>query len=199
MTAQIGQLQAQLAELQTGSMDPGQVITPAERVGHELAGALLTYAVLRALAGLLLALAIVVIRARAENRIHHADDVVPSGLPLLGSVSMNEVLDTNEGIALLEDGESLQIGAGLQALRVAVLSGERRRPVRILYAAAAEALATLARPSACLRGSGLEPQDGAGGRHGRRRGHHQVPRAGGQPRLHRRARRGRARSRRWCG
>ncbi len=138
VTTQIGQLQATLAELATGSIDPGQVITPATSVGTSSLTALLTYAVLGALAGLLLALAVVVVRARAENRIHHADDVLPSGLPLLGSVSMNEVLDTNEGIALLEDGESLQIGAGLQALRVAVLSGDRRRPVRILYSAAAE-------------------------------------------------------------
>ena len=138
VTAQIGQLQAQLAELQTGSIDPGQVITPATTVGTSSLRALLTYAVLGALAGLLLALVVVVIRARAENRIHHADDVLPSGLPLLGSVSMNEVRDTDAGIALLDDGESLQIGPGLQALRVAVLSGERRRPMRILYAAAAE-------------------------------------------------------------
>jgi capsular polysaccharide biosynthesis protein/Mrp family chromosome partitioning ATPase len=138
VTAQIGQLQATLAELQTGAIDPGQVITPATNVGTSSLRALLTYAILGALGGILLALAVVIIRARAENRIHHADDVLPSGLPLLGSVSMNEVLDTNEGIALLDDGESLQIGAGLQSLRVAVLSGERRRPVRILYAAAAE-------------------------------------------------------------
>ena len=138
VTSQVGQLQAELAQLQTGSVDPGQVITPAAVVGHSTLTALLTYAVAGALAGLLLALGVVIIRARSENRIHHADDVAPSGLPLLGSVSMDEVLDTNEGIVLLEDGESLQIGPGLQALRVAVLAGDRRRPVRILYSAAAE-------------------------------------------------------------
>ncbi|WP_027860028.1 hypothetical protein [Marmoricola sp. URHB0036] len=139
VTSQIGQLQAALAELQTGSVDPGQVITPAAIVGRSSLKALLAYALLGMFAGLLLALGIVIIRARSENRIHHADDVAPSGLPLLGSVSMDEVLDTNEGIVLLEDGESLQIGSGLAALRVAVLSGDRRRPVRILYSAAAEA------------------------------------------------------------
>jgi capsular polysaccharide biosynthesis protein/Mrp family chromosome partitioning ATPase len=138
VTSQIGQLQAQLAELQTGSVDPGQVITPAAVVSRSTLTALFTYALAGTLLGLLLALAIVIVRARAENRIHHADDVEPSGLPLLGSVSMDEVLDTNEGLVLLEDGESLQIGPGLQALRVAVLSGDRRRPLRILYSAAAE-------------------------------------------------------------
>ena len=138
VTSQIGQLQAQLAELQTGSIDPGQVITPAAVVSRSTLRALFTYALAGTMLGLLLALAVVIIRARSENRIHHADDVSPSGLPLLGSVSMDEVLDTNEGLVLLEDGESLQIGPGLQSLRVAVLSGDRRRPLRILYAAAAE-------------------------------------------------------------
>lgn len=139
VTNQIGQLQAQLAELQTGAVDPGQVITPASVVGRSSLRALVMYAALGAIAGLVLALGLVIIRARSENRIHHADDVNSSGLPLLGSVSMNEVNDTNEGIVLLDNGETLQIGTGLQALRVAVLSRERRRPVRILYAAAAEA------------------------------------------------------------
>jgi polysaccharide biosynthesis transport protein len=139
VTSQIGQLQAALAELQTGSVDPGQVITPASIVGRSSLKALVTYALIGLLAGLVLALGVVIIRARSENRIHHADDIAPSGLPVLGSVSMDEVLDTNEGIVVLEDGESLQIGSGLQALRVAVLSADRRRPVRILYTAAAQA------------------------------------------------------------
>ena len=139
VTTQIGQLQAQLAELQTSAVDPGQVITPASVVGRSSLRALVLYAALGGFVGLMLALALVIVRARSENRIHHADDVNSSGLRLLGSVSMNEVNDTNEGIVLLDNGETLQIGKGLQALRVAVLSRERRRPVRILYAAAAEA------------------------------------------------------------
>jgi capsular polysaccharide biosynthesis protein/Mrp family chromosome partitioning ATPase len=138
VTTQIAQLQAALAELQTGSVDPGQVISPATAVGGSSLKSLVTYAAGGAIVGLLIALGLVVVRARSENRIHHSDDVAPSGLPLLGSVSMNEVLDTNEGIVLLDQDESLEIGAGLQALRVSVLSRERRRPVRILYAAAAE-------------------------------------------------------------
>ena len=138
-TTQIGQLQAQLAELQTSAVDPGQVITPASVVSRSSLRALVMYAALGGFAGLMLALALVIVRARSENRIHHADDVNSSGLPLLGSVSMNEVNDTNEGILLLDNGETLQIGPGLQTLRVAVLSRERRRPVRILYSAAAEA------------------------------------------------------------
>jgi polysaccharide biosynthesis transport protein len=138
VTTQIGELQAQLAELQTGAVDPGQVITPASIVGQSTLRALLMYAVLGTMLGLVLALAVVIVRARAENRIHHAADVTPSGLPLLGSVSMNEVLDTDEGVKNLEVGETVRLGPGLQSLRVAVLSRERRRPVRILYAAAAE-------------------------------------------------------------
>ena len=54
MTSQIGQLQAQLAELQTGSVDPGQVITPAADVGRSSLRALFTYALLGAMLGLAL-------------------------------------------------------------------------------------------------------------------------------------------------
>jgi Mrp family chromosome partitioning ATPase len=86
---------------------------------------------------LLLALAVVVVRARAEKRLHHSEDVDSSGLPLLGSVSMNEVLATNAGIVSLDSAGDFDIGSGLQSLRVSVLSRERRRPVRILFAAAA--------------------------------------------------------------
>lgn len=138
VTAQISQLRSQLAELQTGTVDPGQVITPASaKGGQSLAGTAL-YAFLGALLGLALALLIVVVRARAENRLHDADDVGPSGLPLLGSISTNEVLATQAGIAALDRDGDFELGPGLQSLRVAVLSRERRRPARILYAAAEE-------------------------------------------------------------
>jgi hypothetical protein len=80
----------------------------------------------------------VVVRARAEHRIHHSEDIESSGLPVLGSISMNEVRDTNSGIATLDGHDDLDIGPGLASLRVSVLSRERRRPVRILYAAATD-------------------------------------------------------------
>ena len=126
----------------------------------------MTYALLGAFAGLVLALGIVIVRARSENRIHHADDVSSSGLPLLGSVSMDEVLDTNEGIVLLEDGESLQIGPGLAgaarggAVRRApppgahpLLRGRRGGPL------------PAHRPRPGVRRSGLQPPHRAGRRH----------------------------------
>ena len=100
VAAQIGQLRGQLAELQTDAVDPGQVITPAEAVGQSALRSAAVFALAGMLAGLLLALAIVIVRARAENRIHRADDIESSGLPVLGSISMNEVRDINHGIAV---------------------------------------------------------------------------------------------------
>jgi capsular polysaccharide biosynthesis protein len=138
VTTQIGQLQAQLAELQTGAVDPGQVITPANVVGGSSLGVIALYAFVGLLAALALGLGVVVVRARAENRIHHADDITASGLPLLGSISMNEVLDTNQSIGSSDGSGDVPIGPGLQTLRVSVLSRERGRPLRILYASAAE-------------------------------------------------------------
>jgi succinoglycan biosynthesis transport protein ExoP len=137
VTTQIGQLQAQLATLQTGAVDPGQVITPAGVVGQSSALAIGLYAAIGLLVGLTLGLGVVIMRARAENRIHEAIDVVPSGLPLLGSISMDEIQATNDSI-VTADGDDINIGEGLQTLRVSVLSRDRRRPLRILYASAAE-------------------------------------------------------------
>ncbi len=138
VTTQIGQLQAQLAELQTGAVDPGQVITPARVIGSSPVGVIAIYAFIGLLVALALGLGIVVVRARAENRIHHADDVTASGLALLGSISMGEVNGTNETIATSDGSGDVPIGAGLQKLRVSVLARERGRPLRILYASAAE-------------------------------------------------------------
>ncbi|MET0997444.1 MAG: hypothetical protein ABWX73_01905 [Marmoricola sp.] len=138
VTTQIGQLQAQLAELQTGAVDPGQVITPARVIGSSPVGVIAIYAFIGLLAALALGLGIVVVRARAENRIHHADDVTASGLALLGSISMSEVNSTNETIATSDGSGDVPIGPGLQNLRVSVLARERTRPLRILYASAAE-------------------------------------------------------------
>jgi len=138
VAAEIGQLRGQLAELQTDAVDPGQVITPAEAVGQSTLRSAAVFALAGMLAGLLLALAIVIVRARAENRIHRSEDIESSGLPVLGSISMNEVRDINQGIASLDGHDDLEVGTGLQSLRVSVLSRERRRPVRILYAGATD-------------------------------------------------------------
>jgi succinoglycan biosynthesis transport protein ExoP len=138
VTSQISQLRAQLAELRTGSVDPGQVIKPASAVGTSLLAATAVYALAGLVAGLVLALAVVIVRARAENRIHHADDIDASGFPLLGSISRREVLDTNARIVSGDTIDGFEIEKGFQTLRVSILSRERRRPVRILYAAAAQ-------------------------------------------------------------
>lgn len=140
VTAQIGQLQAQLAILQTGAVDPGQVITPASAVGQSSVVAVGLYGLVGLLAGLLLGLGIVIVRARAESSIHDAGDVSASGLHLLGSISRKEIVSTNKAIASPDADVvgDVSIGAGLQTLRVSVLSRERRRPLRVLYASAAE-------------------------------------------------------------
>lgn len=147
VSTQISQLRVELAELQSGSVDPGQVITPAAPVGQNPLASVVLYSLLGLLVGLLLAFGIVVLRARAENRIHHADDVPASGLPLLGSVPMAEVIEMNKLALTPGSGETRTIDAGFSTLRVTVLSRERRRPVRVLYAPAA---ATATTPSSAL-------------------------------------------------
>ena len=134
IAAQIGQLRGQLAELQTDAVDPGQVITPAHAVGQSAIKSAAVFALAGLLAGLAIALAIVIVRARAEHRIHRSEDIDASGLPLLGAISMNEVQATNNGIASLDGHDDLEVGAGLQSLRVSVVvtraAAPRPHPVR---------------------------------------------------------------------
>lgn len=141
VSTQISQLRVELAELQSGSVDPGQVITPATSVGQNPITSVAAFAVLGMLGALVLALSIVVLRARAENRIHHAADVAASGLPLLGAVTAEEVAAGNEA-ATTPGAPVAATGSGFQTLRVTVLARERRRPVRLLYAPAASAATT---------------------------------------------------------
>jgi polysaccharide biosynthesis transport protein len=133
VVVQIGQLRAQLAVLQTGSSDPGQVVTPAQRQGSSLVTNLLTFTVLGLIVGLLLGLLLVVARARRENRIHHVDDVVDAGLQLIGALSQADVDKTNHAVAT-QGRLPVTLDRDFRNLRVALLSHERRRPVRILYA-----------------------------------------------------------------
>src|SRR3954451_21863146 len=99
VASQIAQLRAQLAELQTGSVDPGQVITPAGIVSRSPVSSLVISTIAGLIAGFVLAVAIVVVRTRAENRVHDVDDVTVAGVPLLGSVSLREVMDATHNLA----------------------------------------------------------------------------------------------------
>jgi tyrosine-protein kinase Etk/Wzc len=112
------------------------VITPAGIVSRSPVSSLVISTLAGLIAGLALAIAIVVVRARAENRVHDVDDVTVAGVPLLGSVSLREVMDTTHNLATPGHARA-PIGRGLRELRVALLSRERRRPVRILVAPAA--------------------------------------------------------------
>ena len=51
---------------------------------------------------------------------------------------MSELAATNNSIASPESSGEVTLGSGLQALRVSILARERGRPLRILYASAAE-------------------------------------------------------------
>lgn len=133
ITSQIAQFRNALSLLQSGSDDPGQVITPAHVVSRRPLTVLALATGVGVLVGLLLGILLVVLRARSRTRLRDAEEVTVAGLPLLGRVRLRELRETNEAAAARGDREA-PIGPGLRELRVALLSRQRRRPVRMLLA-----------------------------------------------------------------
>lgn len=133
ITAQLAQFRNALSLLQSGSDDPGQVITPAHVVSKRPLTVVVLAAVAGALVGLLLGILLVVLRARSRTRLRDPEEVTVAGLPLLGRVRLRELRETNEAAAARGDIEA-PVGPGLRELRVALLSRQRRRPVRLLLA-----------------------------------------------------------------
>jgi succinoglycan biosynthesis transport protein ExoP len=134
-TTQIGQLRTALTSLQTGQVDPGQVITPAHIVSRSPITLRLLSTIAGFLVGLAIAVLILVLAARSRSSISDPDDVTAAGLPLLGTVPMRELAETTNAIADPEQGD-VPVGAGLRELRVALLARDRRRPLRLLLTTA---------------------------------------------------------------
>ncbi len=130
VNSQIAQLRTQLDEVRTGADDPGEVTTPAFVTSPSPMVMVGAATIAGGVLGLLAALALVIVRVRSENRVHLTDDVEAVGLELLGDVRESDLdlMVRN----LVEDREEGEITAPLRALRAAVFSRERRRPVRIL-------------------------------------------------------------------
>lgn len=138
LTVQIGQLRSQLAQLQATPADPGQVVSPATIRRPGLLSTPLAFGALGALAAVALGLAFLLARMRSENRVHHVDDLVAAGVPVLGTVASD---DHRWASALVRIGDSQDtspaMSQALQSARVALLTEETRRPVSILMVSAA--------------------------------------------------------------
>jgi Mrp family chromosome partitioning ATPase len=137
-TTQIGQLRTALTSLQTGQVDPGQVITPA----HVVSPSRTTAVVLSTLAGLLvgvaLAVLILVVTLRTRSKVSDPEDVTDAGFPLLGTIRLRELTEVSRALADPEHPE-VPVGPGLQEFRVSLLSRDRRRPLRLLLTTSAGA------------------------------------------------------------
>lgn len=134
-SAQINQLQAQSAELETGSTKPGQVITPAAVASSGLVGARLLFACLGLVIGFGVALSIALARARLDPRVHRVEDVQARGHSVLGDVSPGDARDM---VVIARDNASTpHLTDSFKRLRIALLSGEARRPLSILLTSAA--------------------------------------------------------------
>lgn len=131
-TTQINQLRARASEIEAMPINPGQVVTPATIAPQGPLGAKVAFPLAGLIGGLLTALALTLIRARLDNRIHHADDISVMGHKLLGEVSASE----SESIAsaMITAPHLARPTDAYRNLRVKILTADHRRPLTILVA-----------------------------------------------------------------
>lgn len=137
VSTQINQLRARSAELATGSLDAGQVVTPASVPGTGPFSPTVLMAVVGAMAGLVVAVVIALVRARADNRIHHVDEVEALDLEVLGSLDAENLAAVADRLEHPAQGVAAVTGE-LRRIRVALLTGDRERPFVLAIAAASD-------------------------------------------------------------
>lgn len=135
VSTQIDQLRARSSELQTGSLEPGQVVTPASAPAPGPIGPVYYMALAGVLAGAALGVGTAFVRSRADTRLHHLDDVDATGLPVLGTVSSADVHAVTQSLSARETGAPT-ISDDYQRLRARLLGAGERRPVTTMVAAA---------------------------------------------------------------
>jgi Mrp family chromosome partitioning ATPase/capsular polysaccharide biosynthesis protein len=146
VTEQIGQLQTQLVQLASGAVDPGQVITPATGSGGGQVLTPVLYAGVGLVAGALAGLAVVVVRTRGEQRVHHVDDIEDSGLTVLGRLSPGELRQAAKAAKANGTALTSALTDDLRELRAALLTREQRRPFSLMVAVASEEMGAPASP-----------------------------------------------------
>lgn len=129
IAGQLNTLTARRAELGSGVLDPGNVVTPAavDPAGPlDLQVALpVVGLIFGAAAGVLVAMG----RSRTDTRLHSPDSVIDAGVRVIGSIGWTD--PTGPTLAL---DPSIAAEDEYRRLRVAVLAQEKRRPLTILLA-----------------------------------------------------------------
>jgi succinoglycan biosynthesis transport protein ExoP len=126
VSAQINQLSARSAELQSVSSNPGQIVTPAAIPPAGLLGSWIVYSIAGLIGGLIIAVFIALIRSRADNRIRHVDDIATAGQVLLGEISTNDAVEAQ---SILQSASAAgHLPDTFRDLRVSLLTAEYRRP-----------------------------------------------------------------------
>lgn len=113
ITTQLGEFRVQRTELEAATADPGQVVTDAAAAKPGLLSSAAIFPVLGALAGLAIALVLLGGRRRLDERVHGPDDLVHTGVPVLGRLP----------------GSAEHRPGAIGGVRAAVLAAEPTRPL----------------------------------------------------------------------
>ena len=128
VSTQIGQLRTTLTELDTGSSDPGQIITPAAISPRGFLDTRILLTLGGLILGLTAALAVTVLRSGRKAVVHDVADIEAAGLPVLGELRLDDLVDGPDR----GDPPGAALGKSFQDLRVALLTQFRKRPLSIL-------------------------------------------------------------------
>lgn len=119
LTTQVGELRAQLGELESAPTDPGQVVTPALATPHGLPGGATSTAVLGLVLGGGLGLLLALGLTRFDDRIRDPGELTGAGNRLLGTLPSDPGSDH----------------VAVAHLRAALLAADPRRPLVVLVTA----------------------------------------------------------------
>lgn len=134
VTAQISQLVSRATEIAATPINPGQIVTSAVVADGGILGSWLVFPAAGLIGGVLLALALVLVRSRLDNRIHTPDDIPIAGHTLVGQVSLTATRSIES--ALASNPATAGPTDAYRSLRVRILTEEQQRPLVILLATA---------------------------------------------------------------
>lgn len=135
LSSQIDLLTIRSISLDSGSLNPGQIITPAATPHASIIDARVLLALAGFVAGLALALAAVALRVRSGSRVNHIEDVTDLGLTVIGTIASEDLMTSTDPTGPLD---SHVLSDDYRRVRGTLLNIIRERPCSVLLSSVSQ-------------------------------------------------------------